>query len=89
MTSSFEHVSRHAIAVLARIAARKAIEAELKDRGVRTYLIRPAELADRARVYLDQHPELFKVAEERARLLGLFEKQPKRPRPRISLPVCD
>jgi len=88
MTSSFEHVSRHAIAVLAKLAARKAIEAELKDKGVHVYLVRPAILNERARTYLNDHPELLKVAEERARLMGLFERKPKRPRPKVG-PVCD
>jgi hypothetical protein len=83
MASSFEHVSRHAIAVLARLAARRAIEAELKDKGVRVYLVRPAEIKDRARTYLELHPELYAQAEERARLLKLFEKKPKRPRPNV------
>jgi hypothetical protein len=83
MTSSFEHISIHAVKVLARMAAKRAVEAELKAKGVRVTLVRPAEIATQIRAYLDQHPELVDQAKDRARLLGFFEKKPKRPRPKI------
>jgi hypothetical protein len=87
MTSSFEHVSVHAVKVLARMAAKRAVEAELKAKGVRTSLVRPAELKALADVYFSQHQEeLVELGKERAKLMGLFERQPKRPRPRPFLP---
>jgi hypothetical protein len=70
------------------LAAKRAVEAELREEGVHAYLVRPAILSERARTYLNDHPELLKVAEDRARLMGLFERKPKRPRPKIG-PVCD
>ena len=84
----FRQISIHAVRLLARLAAKRAIEAELREEGRHATLVRPAEINERARAYLDQHPELLKVAEERARLLKLFERQPKRPRPKLN-PVCD
>jgi hypothetical protein len=82
----FRPVSVHAVRVLARLATKRAIEAEIKDQGVHPWLVRLWEINDRARVYLAQHPELLEQAEEKARLLGLFERQPKRPRSRPFLP---
>ena len=35
MANSFEHISISAVKVLARLAAKKAVQAELKDKGVR------------------------------------------------------
>jgi hypothetical protein len=69
----FRPVSVHAVRVLARLATKRAIEAEIKDQGVHPWLVRLSEINDRARVYLAQHPELLEQAEEKARLLGLFE----------------
>jgi len=40
MGNSFEHVSIHAVKVLARLAARKAVEAELRAKGVRVTLVK-------------------------------------------------
>jgi hypothetical protein len=54
----------------------------MRDEGGRETLIPPAEINVKARAYLDQHPKLLAQAEERAGLMGLFEKQPKGPRPR-------
>jgi hypothetical protein len=62
----FQPVSRSAVCILARLAAKRAVEAELKAKGVRVALIRPAEIKDRASVYLDAHPELYREAHERA-----------------------
>jgi hypothetical protein len=83
MSSSFEHVSVRAIKVLARLAARKAITEELRAQGVRTSLVRPSIINERASVYLDEHPELMALAEERARALKLFEPKPRRPKVRF------
>ena len=54
-------------------------------RGVRVTLVKPSEITAQANAYLDAHPELYDVAKERARLLRLFEKQPKRPKARIAV----
>jgi hypothetical protein len=61
--------------VLARLAARKAAQEQLRAEGVRVSLVRPAEISAKAQVYLSQHPELYQEALERAQRLGLFEKR--------------
>jgi hypothetical protein len=54
-----ERTQRHrqAVMVPARQRAKKAVEAELGSKGVRTTLIRPAEISLLARDYLAQHQE--------------------------------
>jgi hypothetical protein len=84
MAEAFQHISIHAVRVLARVAAKRAIEAELKAKGVRTSLVRPAELKALADIYFSQHQEeLVELGKERARLMGLFEKQSKGSKPRM------
>jgi len=48
-----------AVKVKARFAAKKAVEAELRSKGVRVTLVRPAEINERAKADLDAHPELY------------------------------
>ena len=80
-----EDISIHAVRVLARLAAKRAVEAELRAKGIRVTLVPPREIKEQADVYLSQHPELIDQAKERARLMGLFERKPKpkRPKPRM------
>jgi hypothetical protein len=80
--SPFRPISQSAVHVLALMAAKKVVREQMRDEGRRVTLIPPAEINVKARAYLDQHPELLAQAEERARLMRLWEKQPKRPRPR-------
>jgi hypothetical protein len=75
-TKSFKPVGNHAIHVLARLAAKKAVQEELRAQGVRVTLVRPAEITERAEVYLELHPELYQQALERARRMGWIEPQP-------------
>src|SRR5215469_6332927 len=75
---SFSHIGNHAINVLARLAAKRAMQEELRAQGVRVSLVKPAEVSARAQVYLSQHPELWREAVERAQRLGMFEKRRKR-----------
>jgi hypothetical protein len=79
--NSFEHISIGAVKVLARLAAKKAVQAELKDAGVRVTLVKPVEISERAAAYLLNHPEL----NDRARLIaegmireGVFGKRAQR-----------
>jgi hypothetical protein len=51
-----------AVQHLARFMAKKRVEAELKADGVRVTLVRPAEINERAKAYLDAHPELYDEA---------------------------
>jgi hypothetical protein len=63
-----------AICILARLAAKKAVQEQLRSQGVRVTLVKPAELSVRAQAYLQAHPELIDAAKERALLMGMFEK---------------
>ena len=48
---SFSHIGNHAINVLARLAAKKAVQEQLRPDGVRVTLVRPAEISAKAQVY--------------------------------------
>ena len=81
MANSFEHISIGAVKVLARLAAKKAVQAELKAKGVRVTLVRPAVISAQAQVYLQEHPELIAQAKpkvERMILAGVFGKRAQR-----------
>ena len=73
---SLFHSANHAINYCARSIAKNAVQEELRAAGVRVTLVRPAEITQRARVYLEQHPELYQQAFERAKQMGLIEPLP-------------
>jgi hypothetical protein len=64
---------RQAVMVLARLAAKKAVQGELRAQGVRVSLVPHAEVMRRAREYLDTHPGLYQQALERANRLRYVE----------------
>jgi hypothetical protein len=74
---TFRPISASTVHVLARLAARKAVQEQLRADGVRVSLVKPAEISAKAQVYLADHPELYKEALERAQRLKLYER-PKR-----------
>ena len=76
--SQVQPISASAVHVLARLAARKAVQEELRAQGVRVSLVRPAEISARAQAFLADHPELYREALERAQRLGLYEKPRRR-----------
>jgi hypothetical protein len=76
---TFRPISASAVHVLARLAAKRAVQEELRSQGVRISLVKPAEIAQQANAYLALHPELYDEARERAQRLGMFAK-PKRRR---------
>jgi len=49
---TFQPISRSAVCILARLAAKKAVHKELRSQGVRVTLVKPAELCARANEYL-------------------------------------
>jgi hypothetical protein len=73
---SFSHIGNHAINVLARLAAKKAVQEQLRAQGVRATLVKPAEIAARAKVYLDANPHLYEEAIQRALRMGLIKQHP-------------
>ena len=74
----FQPISRSAICILARLAAKRAVTEELRAQGVRVSLVKPAEISVKAQAYLQSHPELYREAKERAQRLGMFEKPRRR-----------
>ena len=64
---TFQPISATAVHVLARLAAKKAVKDQLRADGVRVSLVKPAEIIAKAQVYLQQHPELFQQALEKAK----------------------
>jgi hypothetical protein len=66
-------ISASAVHVLARIAARKAVQEQLRSEGVRVSLVKPAELSAKAQVYLSQHPEVYLDALKQALHMGLIK----------------
>ena len=63
---TFQPISTSAVHVLARMAARRAVQEELRAQGVRVSLVKPAEISARAQGYLRDHPELYREALERS-----------------------
>jgi len=72
---TFTQVSASAVHILARLAAKKAVQEQLRAEGVRVSLVKPAEIRVKAHAYLQSHPELYVEAKDRALRLGLFEKR--------------
>jgi NAD(P)-dependent dehydrogenase (short-subunit alcohol dehydrogenase family) len=60
MTTKIEDL--FAVKHMARYIAKKRVEAELRDEGIRVSLVRPAEINARATAYLEAHPELYQEA---------------------------
>jgi hypothetical protein len=75
---TFQPISASAVHVLARMAARRAVQEQLRNQGVRVSLVKPAEISARAQGYLRDHPELYREALERAGRLKLYEKPRRR-----------
>jgi hypothetical protein len=61
---------RQAVMVLARLAAKRAVQDNLRAQGVRVSLVPPAEIMRQAGEYLASHPELYQQALQRAQPLG-------------------
>jgi hypothetical protein len=61
---------RQAVMVFARLAAKRAVQDDLRAQGVRVSLVPPADIMAQAREYLCAHPELYQQALERARRMG-------------------
>jgi len=72
---TFQPVSASAVHILARLAAKKAVQEQLRAEGVRISLVKPADISVKAQAYLQSHPELYAEAKDRALRLGMFEKR--------------
>jgi hypothetical protein len=72
--NQFKHIGISAVKVLARLAAKKAVQEQLRAQGVRVTLVKPAEIAEKAKVYLDANPHLYEAALARAKQMGLIRE---------------
>jgi hypothetical protein len=66
-------LQRQAVATLARLAAKRAVQDQLRAQGVRVSLFPHAELMRQAEEYLASHRELYQQALERAQCLGYID----------------
>jgi len=84
---TFQPISASAVHVLARLAARKAITEQLRAEGVRPTQLKPSELSVRASAYLASHPELWKMALDRAQRMAQEDELRKARRRQANLAV--
>jgi hypothetical protein len=78
---SLSPIGISAVKVLARLAAKRIVQAKLREQGVRVTLFPHAELMRQAAEYLANHPELYQQALERAQRMtadGVFGKRAPR-----------
>jgi hypothetical protein len=81
MANSFSPIGISAVKLLARLAAKKAVQNELRDQGVRVSLYPYADLMRQTGEYLDKHPELYQQALKRAKRMiaeGMFGERAQR-----------
>jgi hypothetical protein len=70
----FKLVGTHAINVLARLAAKNAVKEQMRGEGIRMTLVPPRVITEKANAYLQQHPELYEQALERAKQMGWIKE---------------
>ena len=71
---AFKPIGTHAVNVLARLEARNAVKQEIRDQGARPSSVKSAEISERARAYLDAHPELYEEAMQRTWRWSLLDQ---------------
>jgi hypothetical protein len=74
---TFTHISVHVIHMLARMMAREAVRAQLRNEGVNPQHVPPREINERATTYLHDHPEVWRDATTRAHRIDEKEGQRK------------
>ena len=65
------------VCIAARQIAKRAVEQELREQGVRVTLVLPCEINKRATAYIATHPEIWALAQERARKIEEAEEARK------------
>jgi hypothetical protein len=76
---TFRPISHAAVNALARLAARRAVVAEMRGAGHRMTLIKPATINAKATEWLAQHPEAYERAHETAQKLKMYDKRKRLP----------
>jgi hypothetical protein len=84
---AFQPLSRHVITLIARMAAQRAIQEQLRDQGVRVSLVPMRQIREQADIYLSQHPELFDFARERAQRMADEDELRKARRRKLREPM--
>jgi hypothetical protein len=74
MAEPFQHISGAAVKVLARLAAKKAVKAEIKASGKRA-LVSAGEIMARTNVYLANNPQLYEQAMATAWAIAAKDQQ--------------
>jgi hypothetical protein len=74
---TFKRISVHMVHILARLQAKRLVQDQLRAQGRRISLVPPREVQERATAYLAQHPEVWRVALERAHRIDDAEGQKK------------
>ena len=77
---TFKHISVHMIHILARLQAKRLVQEQLRNEGVRVTLVPPREIAEKATAYLHDHPEIWREAITRAHLIDEMEGRKKEKR---------
>ena len=77
LPDTFTHISVHMVHVLARLRAKRLVQEQLRNEGVRLSLVPPREINERATAYLRDHVEVWKEAIARAHKLDEMEGQRK------------
>src|SRR6516162_4446969 len=80
LPTTFKHISVHMIHILARLQAKRLVQEQLRNEGVRVSLVPPREVAEKATAYLAEHPELWSSALARAHLIDDAEGRKKEKR---------
>jgi hypothetical protein len=75
---TFKPISHHAVNALARLAARRAVVAELRDQGHRVGMLKASTISAKANEYLAQHPELYAQAHATAELFKMGDRVKRR-----------
>jgi hypothetical protein len=77
LPETFQHISVHMIRILARLQAKRLVQEQLRNEGVRLSLVPPREISELATAYLRDHVEVWKEAIARAHKLDEMEGQRK------------
>jgi hypothetical protein len=79
--NSLSPIGISAVKILARLAAKRVVQDNLRAQGVRVTLFPHAEIMRQTGEYLANHPELYQLALERAKRMtaeGVFGKRAQR-----------
>src|SRR6516164_9365854 len=77
---TFKHISVHMIHILARLQAKRLVQEQLRNEGVRVTLVPPRVIAEKATALLASQPEIWREAITRAHLIDAAEGRRKEKR---------